>query len=267
MIKHDVHQTPHRLTAAFTLIELLLVMFIMLLLTIMTVPMLSQFAKSSKVQQTTSIVSAVLSRGRMEALRTRQMIGVFFGDDTARLNPPPQPGIIPPKNHIEMWTLKTNIGNGWESTENPIYDPNPSAGAPTWYPYTDPDSNLTGEPITWPDGVRILVGHFVQMPGSPPQCGFYFQDYNRSPYGEIKRHEIVFSRAGTMPNWYDGLNTCWNVLIFDEQTGEHSIIWAGSWLITAKPRVLPFNLNYVYDLSGGQHALTTYSDIPKYIDQ
>lgn len=262
-----------RLNAAFTLIELLLVMFIMLLLTMMAVPMLSQFSKSSKVQQTASVVSSILSRARMEAMRTRQMIGVFFGDDVSRLNPQPQPGIIPIKNHIEMWTLKTNGGsNGIDGSEGPIFDPNPTVGAPAWYPYTDPDANLTGEPITWPDGVRILSGYFILMPGNPPQCAFgcaLFNGnptYNRSAYGEIKRHEICYTRSGAMPNWYDGLNTYWSILIFDEQTGEHAVIWAGAWLITAKPRILPFTVKNIIDLNGVTHPLTNNMDIPKYID-
>lgn len=246
----------------FTLIELILVMFIMTLLTFMMVPKLSQFVKGTRVQQTVSIVTTTLYRARMEALRTRKMVGVFFGDDLTLCKTQPTPGVLPQKGRIEIWTVKDNYVNnpvdssGSGSTSDPF---NPAGwwNPGDWYPYRYPDTCLTAEPATFPDGVRVLSGWFFHGTGPPAyQFGWPAGPYMATPDGEIKRHTITYNRAGSLP----GGNTYWDVLIFDEQTGEHAIIVAGEWLISAKPRVLPFQLTGLIGVSN------TYYPIAKNID-
>src|SRR2546421_362230 len=95
----------------FTLMELLLVIFIMILLTTMAMPLFYQFVKTSRVQQTANIVASTIARARMEAMRTRKMTGIFFGDNPAQCKNKPTAGIMPSKGRIEIWTVKDNSWN------------------------------------------------------------------------------------------------------------------------------------------------------------
>ena len=256
-----MNQKSPTLPAGFTLIELILVIFIMVLLTMMTTPMLSQFVKQSKVQQACSVLSAAFYRARNEAKLTRRLVAVYFGDDVTRLNPAPTPGIIPSKGSVELWTVRTagdsdNIG----ASESPFNNQG------DWYPYKDPDQKLTQTPLTLPDGVRVLAGSFLRSsPTGPYSWGL--NSFNPTPDGEIKRHEIVYSRTGAMPGWYDGLNSYNSVLVFDEVTGEHAIIWCGEWRTSSKPRLLYYQLSGVYGPSGSYYPVTANADIPKFIDK
>ena len=252
-------------TRGFTLIELILVIFIMVLLTIMTVPILAQFTKTSKVQQAANIVSTVLFRARYEAIRTRQHVGVFFGDTTARLTTKPTAGILPSTGRVEIWTVKTaGDSDGHDANESPLG----SLGA--WYPYRDPDRCLTPDAVTLPDGIRVLSGRFFRTMNSPAQMVFGWDagaNYKASPDGEIKRHQVVFARTGAMPGWFDGLNSYYSLLVFDEATGEHQVIWVGEWLMSAKPRILPYQLTGVYGPSSNYYPVKQNPDIAKFIDQ
>ncbi len=257
-----MQRTPK--TGGFTLVELILVIFIMCLLTFMMVPMLSQFVKGTKVQQTVSIVTAVLYKARMEATRTRHMVGVFFGDDVTQCKIKPTPGVIPQKGHIEIWTVLDNHANGdWGADaggSTGVQEPYNNQGP--WYPYRYPDQNLTPEPITFPDGVRILAGQFWHNSGPIAYTFGWSNQYNPVADGEIKRHTVTYSGHGTMPGWYDGLSTWWSLLVFDEKTGEHQVISVGQWLMTCKPRVLPFQLTGLYGVSGTYYPIKKNSDIP-----
>ena len=255
------YRFPHLHPAGFTLIELILVLFIMVLLTVMTVPLLSQFVKHSKVQQACAVLSTAFYNARTEAKSSRRMVAVFFGDDVSRLNPAPTPGIIPQKGRVEVWTVRTagdsdHIG----ASESPLNNQG------DWYPYRDPDRNLTPVGLTLPDGVRVLAGSFLRSTLTGP---YYWglNSFNPTPDGEIKRHEIVYSRTGAMPGWYDGLNSYNSVIVFDEVSGEYAIIWCGEWRTSSKPRVLNYTLSGVYGPSGAYHALNTNADLPKVIDQ
>lgn len=250
----------------FTLVELILVIFIMLLLTIMTVPLFSQFVKTSRVQQTANIVMTTITRARMEATRSRKMTAIFFGDDVTQCLVTPTPGILPPRGRIEIW----NVKEGGNDEEGVSASSSPFNNQGDWYPYKDQDRNVSAEPITYPDGVRILAGQFAH--GGGPWYGFGWQkdwhpQYNPVPDGELKRHIIAFSRNGHMPGWYDGLNSWWNVLVFDTTTGEHVIISVGDWMTTAKPRVLPFQLNTLWAPSGTAYTINSKADLAKYIEK
>lgn len=253
---------------AFTMVELILVMFIMSMLTVMAVPALSQFAKTSKVQQTVKAVTATLYRARMEAMRTRQMVGVFFGDDAAACKTAPTGGVLPSKGKIEIWTVLDSYWNGDFS------DGGGCAGAAApynnlgdWYPYRYPDRCLTTEPITFPDGVRILAGQFINSPAAPQFVFGWPTNYMATADGEIKRHTITFGRQGAMAQYADGVNSWWELLIFDEATSEYAVISCGEWLCTSRPRVLKFNLDGIYGVSGTYRPISSGSDIAKFVEQ
>ena len=252
--------------AGFTLIELLLVVFIMVLLTMMTMPLFYQFVKTSRVQQTANIVATTISRARMEAMRTRKMIGIFFGDNPAYCAITPTPGILPPSGRIEIWTVKDNSWND-QNDEEGINSGAPFNNQGVWYPYKDPDRCLTPEPITYPEGVRILCGQFWH--GAGPWYGFGWQrdwhpQYKPVPDGELKRHILALGRNGMMPGWFDGMNSWWSVLVFDTQTGEHLLISAGDWMTSSKPRILPFQLNTIWDVLGATDTINTTLDVAKF---
>jgi type II secretory pathway pseudopilin PulG len=256
----------------FTLIELLLVIFIMILLTVMALPLFYQFVKTSRVQQTASIVSTTIARARMEAMRTRKMVGIFFGDNPSLCATKPTPGILPANGRIEIWTVKDNSATALNDEGGVSAGSGPFNDQGTWYPYMFPDRCLTPEPITFPDGVRILAGEYTLAAGPTYQFGWAkmrggYQDYMPTPDGEIKRHTITFSRQGAMAGWFDGLNSWWNVIIYDTETGEHQLISCGQWLCTSTPRMLPFKLNSLTSVSNTVHPITATVDIAKYAEQ
>jgi prepilin-type N-terminal cleavage/methylation domain-containing protein len=252
----------------FTLIELLLVMFIMVLLTLITIPIFYQFVKTSKVQQTASIVSTTLFRARMEAQRTRKMIGVFFGDEIAFCKTQPTPGVLPPSGRIEIWTVMDNYANGdFGDSAGSGAECSPYNNQGNWYPYRYPDRCLTPEPITYPTGVRILAGLFDHNGGYHFGWQNNWGQYQANGDGEIKRHTVTFSRTGAMPGWYNGLNSWWDIIVFDEQTGEHVVISVGEWLMSSKPRILPFQLTGMWGPSGSYYPITKTQDIVTYCEQ
>ena len=259
---------PLYMRSGFTLIELILVIFIMALLTVMTVPMLSQFVKTSKVDQTVKIVTDTLYRARVEAMRTRKLVGVFFGDDPLSCKTQPTPGVLPPKGRIEIWTVKDNYALGDFTDESGSVGgawPYNNQGA--WYPFRYPDRCLSPEPITFPDGIRILVGCYKRT-ASPPSFSFGWpSDYAANGDGEIKRHTITFARQGAMAGSYDGLNSWWEILIFDEQTGNNVVMSAGEWLCTSKPRVLPIRLTSLIGVSGTTFPIVKTADIANYVEK
>jgi type II secretory pathway pseudopilin PulG len=259
---------PHhrlRTPAGFSLVELILVIFIMVLLTLITVPMLSVFNKTSKVQQACNALTTAFWHARMEAIRTRSLVAVYFGDDQTLCNPQPTAGVLPQKGRVEIWTVKTDGGSDQISAdESPLNNQGP------WYPYKNPDRNLTPEPITLPDNIRVLAGLFTRtVSGTKFKYNFGWNaSFNPVPDGEIKRHNIVYSRKGGMPGWFDGLNSYFTVLVFDQSSGEHALIWCGEWRSCNRPRILPYSLTGVYGAATGTfHTLNSISDLPKWIDK
>lgn len=247
----------------FTLIELIIVIFIMMLIVAVATPMLSKFAKRSKVQQATQVLMTAFYHARSESQRFRQMVAVYYGDDLSKCSVKPLAGVLPSRNRVEIWTVKTNGGN---NTIGSGGDPLGNMG--DWYPYKDPDRDLTPQALTLPEGVSVRAGVFERSwNGSSYDHKFYFNSYNASPIGEIKRHHTVYNRNGCMPGWYDGLNSYFTVLVYDASTGEHSIIWCGDNKSAPRPRVLPYTLTYAYGPSGAGGKLTSMADIPNFIDK
>ncbi len=255
----------------FTLIELILVIFIMALLTAMTTPMLFQFVKTTKVQQTVKAISTSLYRARTEAMRTRKMVGVYFGEDPTSCKTPPLPGVLPSKGRIEVWTVRDSYDSGDFQNEGGCMGSTTPYNLPfdgaNWYPYRHPDRCLTPEPISYPDGVRILAGKFSNNATAPKYVFGWPKDYMATAEGEIKRHNITFASTGAMAMPIDGVNSWWNLLIFDEQTGEYTLLSCGEWLTSARPRVLNFQLSGLYGPSGTYYPLTNKLDIPKLVEQ
>lgn len=246
--------TLRRRPRAFTLVELIVVVFIMMILVAVATPMLSKFAKQSKVQQATQVIMTALYHARSEAQRYRRHTAVYYGDDVSQCAVKPKPGVLPAKNHIEIWTVKTQ----WE-------DGIGSGGAPLncqgdWYTYMDPDRNLTPGTLTIPDGVRVLAGGFSRYWGtSSYEHDFSFWSYNPTPEGELIRHTTVYDKNGRMPGWYDGMNAYFTILVFDEATGEHALIWCGDNKSAPRPHVMPYTLTKVQG-----NSLTSATDIAKF---
>jgi type II secretory pathway pseudopilin PulG len=260
----STRRMPRGAAAGFTLVELILVMFIILLLMIMAAPMLSKFLKTSRVQQTAQTIFTALFHGKGEAQRYRRLVGVFFGDDQSKLNPKPSPGVLPPNGKIEIWTVKTAGGDKIGATEAPL------GNLGEWYPYKDPDRNLTPSALTFPDGVRILSGLFSrELVAGKYEHGFGHPPprFQKSAIGECKRHNIIYARNGGMPGYSDGIWSYFNLLVFDEATGEHVIVWCGEWRGNARPRILPYSLTRIRPSSGVWQSLTNFRDISDNIDK
>src|SRR5690242_2212198 len=102
-----ISNTAHS-TRGFTMVELIIVLVVMALLTSLAVPSLAQFTKTTKVDQAVHSISTALYHARNEAQRYRRLVAVFVGDDVSKLNPQPQPGILPPKGRVELWTVLTD---------------------------------------------------------------------------------------------------------------------------------------------------------------
>jgi prepilin-type N-terminal cleavage/methylation domain-containing protein len=249
-------QHPQK-TSAFTLIELLLVMSVITILSVMVIPSMSKFMHSTRVQQAAQAVFTALYRARAEAQRFRQPVAVFYGDDPSHhkgIWASPLKDVLPKPGTIEIWTVKGDTGSGSLNDDDgmtmiggAMRPDMPYVANKTyrdWYPYHVRQRLLTPTPITFPDGVRIVTGFFNQY------REWYNKDYRRTAVGEIKRHNTVFSRQGgtISPNSFGSQACAYNfVLIFDEVTGDHVIIQAGSWKSTTRPRLLPYNiLNITY---------------------
>ncbi|MCW8131914.1 MAG: prepilin-type N-terminal cleavage/methylation domain-containing protein [Planctomycetota bacterium] len=251
----------------FTLVELIVVLFIILLLIGVATPAFSQMLKTSRVQQAAQVASAALFQARAEAQRYRQMVTVNFGDDQAKLPVKPPAGVLPPKGQIELWA--TLVG---DSDQVGAGSP-PLLNGSDWYPYgatlAEKDRLINPQPITFADGVRILSGNFQKSwSGSKYDHTFSFGSFHTTaPEGEVKRHNVAYSRNGGMPGWYDGLNSYFTILVFDENTGEHLIIWCGEWRASSKPRILPYSLTQIAGRSGAWVTLKSFKDIPANIDK
>lgn len=256
-----------RRTRGFTLVELIVVLFIILLMIGLATPVFSQLLKTSRVQQTAQVATAACYQARAEAQRYRKLVSVYFGDDQTKLPVKPPSGVLPAKNNIEIWTVKT-----WDPSQIGA-GASPLLNGSDWYPYGatlgEKDRIVNPQPITFPDGVRILAGNFQKnWTGAKYDHQFYFGSFNAaSPEGEVKRHNVAYSRNGGMPGWYDGLNSYFTILIFDENTGEHLLIWCGEWRASSKPRILPYALTQVANRAGVWTNIKSFKEIPANIDK
>ena len=228
---------------AFTIIELVLVLFIMLLLTSMALASMSRLLRTSRIDQATRTVLSALMRARAEAQRNRATVTVFFGDDPLTMNPKPTPGVLPAKGEIEMWTVR-DVSNGAsvESMVSPYEPGNPSMsayGGTTGYPFWVKIAPASIDPYTMPDGIRIFAGVYTtnytnrtsmwDPSGLPPQRAFGFESFSRGPIGQIKLHAITYDKSGRVAGsmYYGG--TYAYLLILDTATGDHRIVRVGDY--------------------------------------
>ena len=252
---------------AFTLIELVLVMFIMVLLTVMVVPSFSKLVKTSRVQQASQQVLAMLWQARSEAERCRDPVVVFFGDDPAKLPVQPLPGVLPPKGGIEMWSCQRGWSPGWEDDflgdePLPYYVENPGQAVPGWYPFRVKLTNMTPVDGTFPDGVRVLCGmllngHIGWIPPYDFDHAFYLWGYRQDPVGEIRRHQIAYGRGGGLaPTSYNV------VIVYDEISGDYLLILPDTGGNATHPVIIPDRLKTI-----GGAPLNDARDLPKMLSQ
>lgn len=261
----------------FTLLELLLVLFIMTLLGAVATPLMSKLLKRSRVQSAANTVLTSLYDARLMAQRCRSTVAVFFGDAATRLDPPPLAGVLPPYGQIETWRVKTQApAAGWSafgdwnsrlddqlsaSDFGRPYDPDDPAGSPPdWYPFYFKDLPLQPQPLSFPDGVRVLSGIYcTNTSGSTRR--FFFAHYRKSALGELKRHQVVFNRNGAAAGDTSGMGNHLGLLVFDTVTGEHLVIQLGRWYHSARPRVLPALLTQL-----GGTVLTDFRVLGELVD-
>ncbi len=246
---------------AFTLLELLLVLFILALLMAVGAPLLSTLLKCSRVQSAANAALSSLYNARLLALRHRSTVAVYFGDDLSGLNPKPLPGVLPPYGQIETWRVKTQAPatqwsafGDWNSTQDDMvssadygrpYDPDDPAGAPPdWYPFYFKDLPLSPHPLSFPEGTRIVSGIYsTNTSGSIRR--FFHADYRKSALGELKRHYALFNRNGNAASTSSGWGNHLGVLVFDSVTGEHLVLQLGRWYSSARPRILLTRLTHL----------------------
>jgi len=244
-----------RMNRGFTLVELLVVLFIMTLLTALATPLFSQMVKTSRVEKAVSAIFATLWEARSQAQNHMKPVGVFFGEDPVKLNPAPIAGVVPPKNQLQIWTCKYGGVNA-QSTHGPYVD-GTSKPSPDWYPYRFLEAPLLGQALSLPDGVRVSAGHYAK---SGAKYYWSCPNYKKDSIGEIKRHQIVFGRFGGLV-YYGSIWTYGYVLVWDEASGEHTVIQAGEQKCATRPRVVCRALTHINKV-----LLTDYRDLSAMID-
>lgn len=232
----------------FTLVEVIVVLFIILLLAVVATPAFSQFLKTSRVRQAAEVVYTSMFSARAEAQRCRGYVSIFFGDDLSVLKTQPLPNILPPRGEMEVWRVKGQPGDLIADSYSPWASGYPKGWPPGyWYPFNVKQQLLTPNPISLPEGVRVIAGKYSRYWDSvklEEVSRFYFPAYQKSPMGELKRHSVTFTRAGRTAGFGFQYNYPY-VLVFDMATGEHLIITSGSWYSNARPRILPYSLTHI----------------------
>lgn len=283
---------PHR---AFTLIEVLFVLFIAVLLTAIGVPQLSKFMKTSRVQSTAKTVLSALTQARLDALRYKSTVGVFFGDDPAPHKAAgiwlsPLKDVLPKYGNIEIWTVDnytvvssgmfdySDRGQNWKEDMfnasctqpfDPLNPPDfkPANKAIPFYKTTNP---LSPEPLTFVDGVRIISGTYVDGAGIRnfkwDQYGVNSLQYpaGKSAKCEIKRHNVVYTRNGSSPDNESNYSYRF-ILVYDVSTGDHVVIQCAEWKSLSRPKILVNSQgNYSLTHINGQKLLKL-SDMNKMV--
>jgi type II secretory pathway pseudopilin PulG len=246
-------------SAAFTLVELVLVLFIAMLLSIMAVPSFSMFAKTSKFDQALKEVFSALKQARVTAINERRVTAVMYGDDFSGINPKPLPGVLPEKGRIEIWTV-LDCG-----VFGKPYMPDLTTATiwvSPWYPYRFKDVPITPEPLTIPDGVRIVTGSYDTTKNDFNYGAAGWTCYKKDQIGEILRHQSIFDQTGCKPlhAGYGGFEC---VLVFEVSTGKHAVIqMAGSWYNGYfRPKIISTSIKSI-----GGVPLTNPRDIGHRID-
>lgn len=234
--------------SGFTLVEILVVLFIIMILLAVGTPVFSQFFKTSRIQQASEAVYTSLFNARAQAQRYRGFVTVFFGDDLTQLNPKPLPNVLPQYGTVEAWAVKGQPGDLVIDNYEP-WAPGYASGWPPgyWYPFQVKLTLLTPDPISFPNGIRIVCGKYSRFWDSISSTyisRFSFPSYKKDPVGEIKRHEITFTRTGRTAGFGEQYNYPF-VLVFDAATGEHRVITSGSWYSNARPRIVPYTLTHI----------------------
>jgi type II secretory pathway pseudopilin PulG len=268
-LRRRIHRGP---LAGFTMIELIVVLLIMVMLTSMIVPMFSKMMKSSKVQQAAQSVVSALYRARALAQKYRSTVAVFYGDDpschpAARWQPPLST-TLPKYGQIEIWSVRTaeswnwvysDRGYGWSedgvtATLATPFDPATGWGnGADWFPYYARDQLLTPQPMSFPEGVRIIAGRIYT--NGQTQQDLEFWSYDNSPLGEIKRHNSVYTKNGSCPT-YDQYHCYLTLVIWDVATGDHVIVEVGEHKSSSRPRVFDKKLSHINGV-----PLTDYKQI------
>jgi len=273
-------QVPHlrRRACGFTFVELILVLFILALLSAIAIPVFGSMLKTTRVEETTKVVTSTLLRARAEAQRLRNAVSVFYGDDLSNSKVQPLAGVLPDYGHIEIWSVKcVNNGAAVDCTTDP-WAPEFPYGVYGPYPFRFKLSPLTADPIVFPDGVRVIAGIFTtnytnrpylyDKQGLPPVRAFGYENNSKGPIGEIKRHQTTFDKsgrlAGTMHYYTDPY-----VLIFDVKSGEHRVVRCGDYTYGGtRPYVValgtqrdPVAVNYIAPLSGYQAVLNASTQL------
>ncbi|MCW8129144.1 MAG: prepilin-type N-terminal cleavage/methylation domain-containing protein [Planctomycetota bacterium] len=244
---------------AFTLVEMLVVLTIILLLAGVAAPVFSAFAKSSTLDQATKVVFSALRQARVTAINDRRVTAVMYGDDLAGIEPKPLAGVLPSRNQIEVWTV---LDAGHFSY--PYMPDLPSAQHWTspWYPYRFKDVPVTPEPMTIPEGARVIAGLYDKNTANFHFGGGGWTCYKKDSIGEILRHQTVFDPTGCKPlhGGYGGFD---HVLVFVPSTGALAVIQtSASWYNGYfRPRVVSQRLDRV-----GGLALTRPQDLAARID-
>jgi prepilin-type N-terminal cleavage/methylation domain-containing protein len=228
---------------AFTLVELLLVMFIIALLATTGAPLFSKLVQGSRVQQGVAAVESALFHARSEAQNLRLQVAVYYGDNLNGLVTTPNP--VPPPGSIEVWSVRGSSGYGSFGGYGATLPFDPSNANPAWYPFRFTVKLINKQPITLPSSVRVIAGRFRRVwNGSGYNCVFDFPSYRKDSVGEIKRHHTVFSQRGGLVR-----NDCAyaynHLLVFDETSGEHAVMEAGRCQTATRPRRMPYMLTHV----------------------
>ena len=257
------------------MVELVIVIVIIVILATVAAPSLSRFMKSSRVDQTAKAVVAALYESRALAQRYHSTVAVFYGDDPARHGAnwmPPLSSTLPSQNKMEIWSVNLIGSKAFNSTysergyvwnedmftssmSTPNNPAGPSMAWQSWFPYYDKDRLLSEGAYTISDGVRVLSGDFNSKTGN-----FAHGEFVKSPIGEIKRHNNVYTRNGATPTY--GNMYCYRfVLVYDTASGDHAVIEVGDWKSSCRPRILPQKVKFI---AGVQ--VKDYRDIDKMLN-
>jgi hypothetical protein len=65
-----------------------------------------------------------------------------------------------------------------------------------------------------------------------------------TPLGEIKRHNNVYTRNGSVPTFSNAYCYRW-VMCYDKASGDALVIEVGDWKNNSRPRILPYKVKSI----------------------